>query len=383
MGATYNNRNQLSSRQPGGALHFRGTLNEAATVTVQGKPAQVATDNSFVGQAQVPSGTSNVVVAATDPSGNTRTNTYQVTEAGSTTSYTYDANGNLTGDGTRTFEWDAENRLTAVKQGPTTLASFVYDGQGRRALKTASGVTTTYVYDHADVIEERLSPGDTLRYVRGPDIDEHWAVRDGSGVATYFLADHLGSVVQMTNAAGAVTLAREYDPYGRLLSGASQSGYAFTGREWDAEVGMLYYRSRFYDPTLGRFLSGDGIGLAGGLNLYRYVNNQPTQLRDPWGTAPAQPRPPRPDEHPFCYDNEYAPCDKEAVLKAGLVLGVCLVACAAAPVPPLGKGFCVAGCIALATIKYAILREECQKAYDECVKKNPPLTSPPKKKGPC
>jgi RHS repeat-associated protein len=285
MGATYNNRNQLTSRQPGGALLFRGTLNEPASVTVQGKPAQVATDSTFVGQAQVPSGTSNVVVAATDPSGNTRTNTYQVTEGGSTTTYTYDANGNLTSDGTRTFEWDAENRLAAVKQGAVTLATFVYDGQGRRAQKTAGGVMASYVYEGLDVIEERLSTGDTLKYVRGPVIDQHWAMRDGSGVVTYFLADHLGSVVQTTNASGAVTLLRDYDPYGNPLAGAAQPGYAFTGREWDPEAALYYHRARYYDPMVGRFLSQDPIGLAGGINLHTYVSNNPVNNVDPTGEA--------------------------------------------------------------------------------------------------
>lgn len=294
--ATHNNRNQLSSRQPGGALLLRGTLNEAATVTVQGTPAQVAADNTFVGQAQVPSGASNVVVAATDPSGNTRTNTYQVTEAGSTTTYTHDANGNLIDDGTRTFEWDAEDRLTAVKQGAVTLAGFVYDGLGRRVQKIAGGVTTTYVHDGDGVIEERLSTGGTLRYIRGPGIDQHWAMRDGNGTVTYFLADHLGSVVQTTSSAGSVVLARDYDPYGTVASGAAQSGYAFTGREWDSETNLYYYRARYYDPKIGRFLSEDPIGLAGGLNLFAYVENSPASLTDPFGLAPGDKRFGLPDE---------------------------------------------------------------------------------------
>jgi RHS repeat-associated protein len=299
MSASYSSRNQLSSRQPGGALLFRGTLNEAATVAIQGKPAQVAADNTFVGAAQVPSGTSNVVVAATDPSGNVRTNTYQVSSSGSTTTYTYDANGNVTGDGTKTFEWDAENRLTTVKQGATTLASFVYDGQGRRVQKTAGGVTTTYVYDADELIEERLSGGGTLNYVHGPGIDQHWATRDGSGVVTYFLADHLGSVVQTTNASGAVALSRDYDPYGRLNAGAGQAGYAFTGREWDPETSLYYYRTRYYDPDLGRFLSEDTIGLGGGVNRYAYVKGNPVTLNDPFGTQASS----RDGDLMFCLKN--------------------------------------------------------------------------------
>jgi RHS repeat-associated protein len=282
-GATHNNRNELLSRQPGGAILFRGSVNEAATVTVGGKPAQVATDNTFAAQAAVPSGTSNVVVTATDPSGNLRTNTYQVSESGSTTNYTYDLNGNLTGDGTRTFEWDAENRLTAVKQGPATLASFTYDGQGRRSLKVAGGITITYVYDGSGIIDERLSTGATLKHVDGPGIDQHWATRDGASVVTYFLADHLGSVVQTTNAAGTVTFARDYDPYGSPIAGGAQAGYAYTGREWDPETNLYYYRARYYDPNAGRFISEDPIGSGGGINRYGYAGDNPANLVDPLG----------------------------------------------------------------------------------------------------
>jgi RHS repeat-associated protein len=298
-GATYNSRHQLTSRQPGGALLLRGTLSEAATVTVGGKPGQVALDNSFVGQGQVPSGTSNVVVSATDPSGNARTNTYQVTESGSTIGYTYDANGNLTGDGTRTFEWDAEDRLTAVKQGTTTLASFVYGGDGRRRQKVTGGVTRTYVYDGPNIVEERLSSGQIYQYMQGPGVDRPLAQKDNSGAVSYYLADHLGSVVQVTNSAGAIALTREYDPWGDPLQGAAVGGYAYTGREWDPEIGLYYYRARYYDPKLGRFLSEDPLGAAGGINRYTYVGNEPSDFVDPLGLQITTPIPNDPPETLF------------------------------------------------------------------------------------
>jgi YD repeat-containing protein len=95
MGATFNNVNELLTRQPGGALTFGGTTNEPASVSVAGKPAQTASDNSFKAQAPVGAGTTDVAVSATDASGNTRTNTYRVTTSGAGTSYTYDSNGNL------------------------------------------------------------------------------------------------------------------------------------------------------------------------------------------------------------------------------------------------------------------------------------------------
>ena len=107
-GASYNNMNQLVSQQAGGALVFKGTVSEPATVTVGGTPATVATDNRFEGQADVPEGTGQVQVTATDPSGNVRTSTFEVSQAGTPKSFTYDLNGNMTSDGTRTYEWDAE-----------------------------------------------------------------------------------------------------------------------------------------------------------------------------------------------------------------------------------------------------------------------------------
>jgi len=183
----------------------------------------------------------------------------------------------------RTYEWDAENRLVAVKQGANTLASFAYDGGGRRATKTAGGVTTTYVYGGANFLEERPSSGSTQRHVYGPGIDQALAQIVG-GVASYNVADHLGSLVRTTDIAGSPTLTREYDPWGNLLQASTTSGFAFTGREWDAETGLYYYRARYYDPTLGRFTSEDrhrpGDGVA---RLYTYVDNNPILKLDPLG----------------------------------------------------------------------------------------------------
>ena len=211
--ASYNNRNRLTTRQPGGALLFRGTVDEAANVTVGGKPAQVAPDSRFEGQAQVPGGTGNVAVVAQDPSGNTRTNTYRVSQGGASTSYSYDPNGNLTADGTKTYEWDAENRLISVKQGANILASFTYDGNRRRSTKAVGGVTVTYVDDAHQLLEERSGSGGMTRYVYGQGIDDVLAKQDATSTF-YYLTDHLGSVRQITNASGTVVVTRDYDPWG-------------------------------------------------------------------------------------------------------------------------------------------------------------------------
>ena len=102
-GATYNNRNELLSQAGGGVLPVGGSVSEFATVTANGAPAQLDASNNFSGTATVPSGNSNLTVVAKDPSGNQRTNVYTVPVGTASQTFTYDPNGNLTGDGTKTI----------------------------------------------------------------------------------------------------------------------------------------------------------------------------------------------------------------------------------------------------------------------------------------
>ena len=106
-----------------------------------------------------PRGTTTVVTAATDGSGNQSTNTYEIDQTGSGTTPTYDANGNLTSDGTRTFEWDARNQLLAISQGGHR-SEFTYDAVRRRVriVEIEGGTTSTdrrYVWCETAVCEER------------------------------------------------------------------------------------------------------------------------------------------------------------------------------------------------------------------------------------
>ena len=171
-GASYNNMNQLMSQQAGGALVFKGTVSEPANVTIAGKPATVTADNKFEGQAVVPGGTGQVAVTATDPSGNVRTSTYQVSQGATSKSFTYDLNGNMTSDGTRTYEWDAENRLVAAKEGGATVASYTYRNDGIRTSKTAGGVTTSYVLEGPSVAAEQLPGAGVRTHYYGLGIDD-------------------------------------------------------------------------------------------------------------------------------------------------------------------------------------------------------------------
>jgi RHS repeat-associated protein len=312
---THNNRNKITGQVVGGALPVAGLLNEPGTVAINAAPVPVSSDNRFAGTAPVSGGTQTFTVSATDANGNTRSNTYQVPVTGAAGGpFGYDDNGNLNVQGSRTYDWDAENRLVAVKDNGTTLVSYVYDGRGRRFQKIAGGVTRTFLYDGAQLAEERLSSGGTIKYFDGPGIDQHLARQDQAGVVSYYASDHLGSVGDVTDSAGGVVVTRRYDPWGTLLAGSATAGYAYTGRDWEPETGLYYYRARYYEPTLGRFLSEDPIGLSGGTNFYSYVYGDPTNLIDPLGLfgssgpqpnpqpAPAPPRPPgSPSPHtPTC-----------------------------------------------------------------------------------
>ena len=101
-----------------------------------------------------------------------------------------------------------------------------------------------------------------------------------------YLRDGLGSVVQLTDSTGTVMRSYLYDSFGGIASeaGTLANPYVFTGRERDAESGFYFYRARYYDPAIGRFLAEDPLGLgAGEFNIYRYVANNPILLSDPSG----------------------------------------------------------------------------------------------------
>ena len=130
------------------------------------------------------------------------------------------------------------------------------------------------------------------KYVYGPGIDEPISMIAGANTY-YYHFDGLGSVVALSNTYGNVAERYSYNVFGepniRGPSGepraTSQYGnpYMFTGREYDSETGLYYYRARYYKPSIGRFLQVDPIGYAGGLNLYTYVDNNPLNWVDPWG----------------------------------------------------------------------------------------------------
>ncbi len=126
------------------------------------------------------------------------------------------------------------------------------------------------------------------RTSHGQRIDQPLAVERG-GQEFFYNADHQGSVRKITDVAGLVVNSYGYDSYGRIEASteAIANPFTYTAREIDAESGLYFYRARYYDAVTGRFLREDPIGFdAGDVNLYRYVFNNPVNLRDPSGLAP-------------------------------------------------------------------------------------------------
>jgi RHS repeat-associated protein len=201
----------------------------------------------------------------------------------------YDANGNLTADETRTFRWDAENRLVGIgyKISPHKRTEFRYDGKGRRvAIIETDGVSrreTRYTWCGNNICQARDGNDRPIAYysregVYRPGLD------GAPGRWEYYARDHQGSVRDVLDSAGKLVARYDYDPYGKLIGvpeSAPEFGYA--GMQYHAASGLYLTRFRVYDPQSARWLSRDPIGEAGGLNLYGYVGGNPVTLVDPLG----------------------------------------------------------------------------------------------------
>lgn len=166
------------------------------------------------------------------------------------------------------------------------IASFVYDGLGRREKKTINGSLTEFLYDGLNPVQETSGAAILANILPGLAIDEFLTRTDVvAGVTSNFLTDALGSPIAVTDNSGVVQTEYTYEPFGKTtFTGSSNSNpYQYTGRENDGTA-LYYYRARYYHPELQRFLSEDPIEfVAGDVNLYSYVWNNPVVFGDPFG----------------------------------------------------------------------------------------------------
>jgi RHS repeat-associated protein len=199
-----------------------------------------------------------------------------------------------------------------LPQDPPTDAwrelTYVYDASGRRIEKRYDGLTILkYIYDGDHCIAEYDAGGNLRRkYIYGPGIDQPVCMIEATATpaATYYYHfDASGSVVALTNSDANTVEVYEYSVYGQVgaTDPSHTNRFMFTGREYDKETGLYYYRARYYKPEIGRFLQADNVGYRAGMNLYRYCRNNPWNRVDPFGLA---------DTNEFVDSNGvYDPCD--------------------------------------------------------------------------
>jgi RHS repeat-associated protein len=171
--------------------------------------------------------------------------------------------------------------------------TYVYDASGRRIEKRYDGLTILkYIYDGDSCIAEYDASGNLRRkYIYGPGIDQPVCMIESTmtPAATYYYHfDASGSVVALTNSSGNTVEVYDYSVYGQVgaTDPSHTNRFMFTGREFDKETGLYYYRARYYKPEIGRFLQVDPVGYGAGMNLYRYCSNNPWNMADPFGNDP-------------------------------------------------------------------------------------------------
>ena len=169
----------------------------------------------------------------------------------------------------------------------TLLSSYEYDPKGLRTKKVEGGIETRFLLDGGSVLSEFGGANTaTRRYLQNPEaIDDILGVTEG-GAAYFPLTDALGSVVAITDSAGAVVKRNNYEVYGaRSTTGSGPDwAFGFTGREQDAS-GWRYHRDRYASAATGVWSQADRAGFVDGPSRYGYVKSKPTTFLDPRGQS--------------------------------------------------------------------------------------------------
>jgi RHS repeat-associated protein len=207
---------------------------------------------------------------------------------------TTNANGNITSippanysNSLAMFSFSVANRLASVT-GTPLAATFVYDWAGQRFSKTNSGPPVVYSYMQDGTLIAENDNGTVTDYIyadgRPIAILKPGATPTANQV-NYVTADRLGTPQVVSNSGGTPVWSTTYQPFGTtgIINGSINQYLRFPGQHADAETGFSYNLNRDYMPNLGRYLESDPIGLAGGLNTYRYARANPVRFKDRLG----------------------------------------------------------------------------------------------------
>jgi RHS repeat-associated protein len=291
---TYNPRNQLSNiTRPNGVSSAYTYDADARLLTLTHAAGASTIDAESYGYDSVGNryshSTSIGQSLVTQPTANLYNANNQLTLFGSVPD-SYDANGNLVREGTTTaYTWDGRNRLKSIITAAGQTTNFSYDFAGNLIAQADSGsslnLTKSFVLDNVtNVAYESASDGTSYSVVSGRSIDSHFAIAQSSGQVLYGLSDAINSTVATTDQTGAIKSLFLYDPFGQTTTTGTYP-FQFTGRMPISST-AYYYRARFYNSQTGRFISEDPAGFTADINLYRYVNNNPSSARDPLGLGP-------------------------------------------------------------------------------------------------
>jgi RHS repeat-associated protein len=223
-------------------------------------------------------------------------------------SLAYDDNGNMTSDDAKAYVWDEENRLSSVNG-----AYYQYDALGRRISKTVAGVTTQYIYDGWQVVQESSNLGVTKLFTYGNYIDEPVCMVTTTATRSdtvYYLQGNNYNVAALTDEAAQIIEHYGIEPYGSFTSftGKGADGMRFTsddiavagsavgndvvfqGRTVDGGSGDYHFRHRQLGPVVGRFLGRDPIPYwrIGAVSAFTFLLNSPAMLLDPMGLEAVQ-----------------------------------------------------------------------------------------------
>jgi RHS repeat-associated protein len=214
----------------------------------------------------------------------------------------YDAAGNLDKYDTTEYEYDAEDRLVEVKIGSTEY-KYKYDYLGRRIAKyTNSTLDKKFIYQGWNLIAETSSI-DAIQRTFTWGLDLTTTLQGAGGVGGllmiddestnkryYPIYDGSRNIVGLYDHTGALAAAYEYDAFGRLTNEDGDywddNPFRYSTKYTDKETGLVYYGKRFYSSALGRFINRDPIAEDGGMNLYGFVGNNPSNSYDYLGMVP-------------------------------------------------------------------------------------------------